>query len=93
MLRILSICVILLTGCGKDPKIPGEDVVQDQQELTGAELYAIHCADCHNDLRDSTKMSRSATDIRRAIDRIGVMNKLSILDDTTLEKIAGALQP
>lgn len=50
-------------------------------------LYLNHCSSCHGDLNTSTKLGRSSTQIKNAINNISSMSSLSFLSDVQIESI------
>jgi hypothetical protein len=60
-------------------------------QLTGVQLYTQSCASCHSNIDSSTKLNRTAAQIRTAINTIGSMSNLSGLNDSQLTLIAEAL--
>lgn len=61
--------------------------------LTGQQLYALHCAGCHQSLANSSKKNRSASQIQAAITaNIGGMGSLAnVLNSNQIDLIALAL--
>ncbi len=62
---------------------PTPTVTPTPVDLTGAELYELHCQNCHQNLENSTKLDRSASNIIVALDNIPFMQAI----DLTVEQI------
>lgn len=66
--------------------------VSHAELLNGAQLYAKHCAKCHNDLQDTVKAGRRAVRIQSAINaNIGGMARLKGLSRDEVQAISDAL--
>lgn len=66
--------------------------VSDAELLNGAQLYAKHCAKCHNTLQDTGKAGRRAKRIQSAINaNIGGMAYLKGLSTDEVQAISDAL--
>ena len=78
-------------GGGGDSSDSSNDKEPQVGEVSGAQLYAQHCASCHSPLSNSNKKGRSFGQIKGAISSIGAMLSLSGLSDEEIQKIADAL--
>jgi mono/diheme cytochrome c family protein len=89
--------IFLISGCGGVNSVyyDGRQCpsVTSSSTLTGAALYTVSCASCHDALSASTKRGFSASRISFAIDQnIGGMNSLSCLTPSQIQAIADALK-
>ena len=91
----LLMIALLLTACGKSfqsvaPSIQGE---LGASNLDGGRLYAAKCASCHEELVRSTKIGRSAEQIKFAVAGVPQMRSAlaNNLSDAEIELISRAL--
>ncbi len=66
--------------------------VSHAETLNGAQLYAKHCAKCHNNLKNTVKAGRRAVRIQSAINsNVGGMAHLKGLSKNEVQAISDAL--
>lgn len=71
------------------------DFTKGEVITTGAALYATHCASCHGAIASSTKLNKTALDIKNAITNVVAMNSnanLVALTAPQIDAIAAALK-
>jgi len=89
-------CIAFLSRCGGVNSVyyDGRNCIEGVTTLsTGAEIYQLSCANCHNPIANSTKKNRSASVISSAISRNqGGMGYLVCLSASQIQAVADALQ-
>lgn len=89
-----NIVISQTDGVGNKGQV-SRDFTKGEIITTGATLYAMHCASCHGVLASSTKLNKTALQIKTAITNVTAMNSnpgLVALTAPQIDAIAAALK-
>lgn len=89
-----NIVISQTDGVGNKGQV-SRDFTKGELITTGATLYATHCASCHGALASSTKLNKTALQIKTAINTVGAMSSnpgLVALTAPQIDAIAAALK-